>query len=143
MSIDTDKVREVLESADQLVSQELWPRTFRAARFVPAVEYLTAQRVRTRLCQELDAALADVDVVVHPPFASGLLRTTNLTGHPTLTCPIFSGQPERRDALCFTGHLFDEGTLAALAAQWQALDGHHLRRPPMTFLNDDPEEQER
>ena len=119
---------------DLLVSQNLWPRTFRAARFVPAVEFLTAQRVRTQLCQTMDACVAEVDLLVHPPYASDILGITNLTGHPTVTCPVFFEDRPRPAAICFTGHLFDEGTLIGAASAWQQSTGHHLRRPPMEFL---------
>ena len=119
---------------DLLVSQSGWPRTFRAARFIPAVEYLTAQRLRTQLCLEMFAVMTDVDLLVHPPYAGGVLRITNLTGQPTVTCPVFIADRARPDAICFTGRLFDEGALVAVASNWQQATGHHQKRPPMEYL---------
>ncbi|MGH7465607.1 MAG: amidase, partial [Longimicrobiales bacterium] len=56
-----------------------WPNTFRNARFVPAVEYINANRVRTLVMQAMDRAMRDVDVVITP---NNILLLTNLTGHP-------------------------------------------------------------
>jgi len=124
---------------DLLVRQtpDAWPNFFRSARAIPAVEYLRAQRARTKLMLQMDQLMAKVDVLVHPPFAANLLGITNLTGHPTFVCP--SGFRERDgvrtpSGLCFTGRLFDEGRLLALAARWQAAtpyeDEHPSLAPP-------------
>ncbi|MDX5437887.1 MAG: amidase, partial [Pontibacter sp.] len=64
-----------------------WPNAFRSARFVPAVEYLQAQRVRTLLVQQMQETLKDVDVYISPSFASNNLVVTNLTGHPCVVVP--------------------------------------------------------
>ncbi|MDA1267083.1 MAG: amidase, partial [Planctomycetota bacterium] len=80
---------------DELVDQSpgAWPNYFRTARMIPAVEFLRAQRLRTKLMREMHAALGEVDLLVHPPYHGGLLGITNLTGHPTLVAP--SGFSER------------------------------------------------
>ncbi|HKJ92427.1 MAG TPA: amidase, partial [Longimicrobiales bacterium] len=64
-----------------------WPRTFRQARFTPAVEYIQASRVRAMLMQQMHDAMQAVDVFVTPSFAGSVLLTTNLTGHPTAVLP--------------------------------------------------------
>ncbi len=108
-----------------------WPNLFRAARFLPAVEYVNAQRQRTLLCRAMDGVFAEVDLLVHPPYAGGLLAITNLTGHPTVVAPIApeeaGGQPP---TVCFTGRLYDEGLLLAVVEAWQVATGHHRLRPP-------------
>jgi Asp-tRNA(Asn)/Glu-tRNA(Gln) amidotransferase A subunit family amidase len=127
---------------DELVSQDAnaWPNLFRAARLIPAVEYINAQRHRTLLIQELDAALEHVDLIVHPPFAGDWLTATNLTGHPTLVAPLFLDAEGRAEggsrrgypgpkAICFTGRLYDEGFLLAVAERWQGATDHHRRHP--------------
>ena len=60
-----------------------WVGTFRAAEFVPAVEYLRANRVRTLLMQEMEHVMGQVDMYV----GGNDLALTNLTGHPTVVIP--------------------------------------------------------
>src|SRR5262249_26214061 len=60
-----------------------WPRSFQRAEFVPAVEYVRAQRIRTLLMQEMQEAMTQVDLYV----GGNDLLLTNLTGHPTVVLP--------------------------------------------------------
>ena len=55
---------------------------------------------------------------------------TNLTGHPTLTAPVFLEGDEKPSAISFTGRLYDEGYLVAVSQLWQEATGYHLRHPP-------------
>lgn len=112
--------------------EEAWPNTFRATRLVPAVEYLRASRLRTQLMREMDHVFDKVDVYVHPSFAGASLVVTNLTGHPTICAP--DGVDAKRKSprsICFTGRLFGETTLAAVAGAWQRSTRFHLERPPL------------
>ena len=62
-----------------------WPNTFRNGQFVPAVEYLRAARVRTKLMRAMAERMTAVDLYV----GSGQdLSITNLTGHPTVVFPM-------------------------------------------------------
>lgn len=110
-----------------------WPNTFRRGRFVPAVEYLRAQRVRTLLMKRMAEAMTDVDLYVGAPD-NGLL--TNLTGHPVVCLPNGlrrgAGGVETPTSLTFTGRLWGEAELLAVAKAYQDATGHHLRRPDMT-----------
>lgn len=118
---------------DTLVEQgrNAWPNLFRAARFLPAVEYVNAQRQRTLLCRAMDGVFAEVDLLVHPPYAGGLLAITNLTGHPTVVAPIAPAEAgEQPPTICFTGRLYDEGLLLAVVEAWQLATAHHRLRPP-------------
>ncbi|CAN5662346.1 amidase [soil metagenome] len=108
-----------------------WPNSFRTARFVPAVEYINANRVRTLLMEATDRALRDVDVFIAPAGSSLLL--TNLTGHPQIALP--AGFTQRGDTdvpvtITFVGKLFGEDRLLSVAKAWQDATRHHLRRPP-------------
>src|SRR5881296_1017845 len=60
-----------------------WPNTFRTHRFVPAVEYIRAQRARTLLVRQMDALMSKYNVFLSPT-GSASLSITNLTGHPAL-----------------------------------------------------------
>jgi Asp-tRNA(Asn)/Glu-tRNA(Gln) amidotransferase A subunit family amidase len=124
---------------DQLVSQgpRAWPNYFRSARLIPAVEFLRAQRLRARLMLDLHRTLANVDLLVHPPYHGGILGMTNLTGHPTFVAP--SGFVERDgkrvpEVVCFTGQLDDDARLLVLAQAWQAATPWEDEHPPMEWL---------
>jgi Asp-tRNA(Asn)/Glu-tRNA(Gln) amidotransferase A subunit family amidase len=75
----------------ELVQQEAaaWPNTFRAAQFIPAVDYINANRVRTLACRKYWDLFRTVDVVVTPTSVQGLnqLPATNLTGNPAVIVP--------------------------------------------------------
>jgi len=101
-----------------------WPHTFQQGQFVPAVEYLRANRIRTLVMQEMEEALSGVDLYV----GGNDLLLTNLTGHPTVVMP----EPPRPPAsITFTGRLYGEADLLAVAAAYQQAVGFHLKRPPM------------
>jgi Asp-tRNA(Asn)/Glu-tRNA(Gln) amidotransferase A subunit family amidase len=107
-----------------------WPATFRGARFVPAVEYINANRARTLLMERMDGALRDVDVVIMPNTA---LNLTNLTGHPQTSLPAgFRTNQRQRDvpvSIQFIGRLFEDGSMLRVAKAWQDATEHHLRHP--------------
>jgi Asp-tRNA(Asn)/Glu-tRNA(Gln) amidotransferase A subunit family amidase len=85
-----------------------WPNTFRTSRFIPAVEYLRAQRVRRLLMIEMDRLMSQWDVFVSPAPGSASLTITNLTGHPAVVTPCgeVNGLPL---GIMFTGNVYDEG----------------------------------
>lgn len=117
---------------DELTRQDAqaWPNLFRAARLIPAVEYLRAARLRTEWMRRTSDALADVDVVVHPPYGpDGWLLLTNHTGHPTVVAPCGFRDDGTPYSICFTGQLYDEARLIAVAGAWQRATEYHLRRP--------------
>jgi Asp-tRNA(Asn)/Glu-tRNA(Gln) amidotransferase A subunit family amidase len=107
-----------------------WPASFRGARFVPAVEYINANRARTLLMEATQRALRDVDVVIMPNTA---LTLTNLTGHPQVSVPagfrINDRQREVPVSIQFIGRLFGEAQLLRVAKAWQDATGHQLRHP--------------
>lgn len=104
-----------------------WPGTFRWGRFVSAVDYLRAQRVRTLLMAEMAKLMEQVDLYV----GGNDLLITNLTGHPTVVMPNGLTRAEVPTAITFTGRLFGESELLAVAKAYQDATGHHLKRPPM------------
>jgi len=103
-----------------------WPATFRRGRFVTAVDYLKAQRARTLLMREMAKVTEKVDLYI----GGNDLSITNLTGHPTVCLPNGFTKSGAPTALTFTGRLFGEGTLLAVAKAYQDATGHHLKRPP-------------
>jgi Asp-tRNA(Asn)/Glu-tRNA(Gln) amidotransferase A subunit family amidase len=109
-----------------------WPSTFRRGRFVPAVEYLRALRVRTTLMREMAKVMEQVDLYV----GGNDLVMCNMTGHPTVVLPnglVKQGKDvEVPTAITFTGRLWGESELLALAKAYQEATGHHLKHPDMS-----------
>ncbi len=64
---------------------QAWPNSWRTVRFLSAVDYITIDRFRRRVMQELDNVFSSVDAVFGPNFAGGMLVMTNFTGQPQLT----------------------------------------------------------
>lgn len=117
--------------AAELASQgpNAWPATFRAAHFIPAPEYINANRVRTQAMHAWDALMQRVDVIV-APTNSGQLLATNLTGHPAVILPHGFRENGTPVSLTFVGRLFDEETLLRVAHAYQQRTDFHLKRPP-------------
>lgn len=115
--------------------QNAWPNVFRAARFVPAVEYLMANRARTLLQEQMHEFMSQTDVLVVPTFGGSQLVVTNLTGHPSVVVPNGGTPGEGVNSICFLGNLFDEATILAVAKAYQEAtewDGMH---PPLFMVN--------
>jgi Asp-tRNA(Asn)/Glu-tRNA(Gln) amidotransferase A subunit family amidase len=99
----------------------------RAARFIPAVEYIRAQRVRTLLVQQMNALFESVDVFL-APANSDSVTMTNLTGHPALVLP--AGFVDQLPVgLMVTGKLWDEATVLRAAAAFEAATDWHTHHP--------------
>lgn len=120
---------------DQMVRQikNAWPTTFRASRFIPAVEYVQANRIRTKLINEMHQTLqkAGVDVYISPTYAGGNLTLTNLTGHPCVVLPNgFTGKG-LPTSVTFMGELFNEGKILAVAKAYQDATDWHKKHPAL------------
>ncbi|AYA38371.1 amidase [Hymenobacter oligotrophus] len=109
-----------------------WPNLFRASRFVPAVEYIQAQRARRLLIEELDARIKDLDGYVAPSFSSNLV-ITNLTGHPAVVVPNGFRPGGLPSTITFTGQLYQEAKLLALAKAYQDATEFDEKHPPLNF----------
>ncbi|MFQ6037873.1 MAG: amidase [Candidatus Aminicenantales bacterium] len=116
---------------DLLVRQvaRAWPNVFRQARFIPAVEYIQANRLRTLLMKEMSERMKDFDVVVAPSFGGNILLVTNLTGHPTVVVPDGFDDKGNPTSLSFIGNLFEEEKTLRLAQAFQQATGFHLKHP--------------
>lgn len=139
---------------DQLKMQvpDAWPNSFRQARFLSAVDYVQADRMRRKVAVEMAKVFTDVDLLLVPSLRDEMLTITNFTGHPSLTMragfvevsearsdwapdpknPLPKFSPPRRvpHGVTFIGKLFEEGQMATVGL---ALE-RHLRvvgeRPP-------------
>jgi Asp-tRNA(Asn)/Glu-tRNA(Gln) amidotransferase A subunit family amidase len=130
---------------------EDWPNTFRTARFIPAVEYIQANRARLLAMEGVAKALEGFDVIVAPTNSQQLV-VTNLTGNPALILPNgFRGDdapaPRKNDkgeidgdyggpgtpvSLTFIGQLYGEGRLLAFARAYQQATDFHLQHPKLS-----------
>src|SRR5437879_1674792 len=127
-----------------------WPNTFRAARFIPAVEYIQAARARKLLMDAMAKVLEDLDVIVAPTNGSPQLMITNLTGHASVIMPNGlrgedaakplseghgdfqnSGGPGTPTSVTFLGKLYGEAELLAFAQAYQQATGFHLEHPKL------------
>jgi Asp-tRNA(Asn)/Glu-tRNA(Gln) amidotransferase A subunit family amidase len=110
-----------------------WPNTFRTSRFIPAVEYIRAQRARTLLCRRMDALMARYDVFLSSARNSASLPLTNLTGHPAvcLKAGFVDGLPQ---ALMITGRLYDEATILRVALAYERATKWHTMHPTLSQL---------
>lgn len=116
---------------DEMVRQvrNAWPNTFREARFIPAVEYIQANRLRTELIEDMHDLMQEIDAFIAPSWASSSLFITNLTGHPAVVVPNgFDGQG-MPTSITFTGQLFDEGTILNLANAFQKATNFDEQHP--------------
>ena len=122
---------------DQLRMQvpDAWPNTFRQSRFLSAVDYVQADRMRRMTAMEMARIMAEVDFLIVPSLRDEMLTISNATGHPSLTLragfvevsearsdwapdpahPLPKFSPPRRvpHGVTLIGRLFDEGTIAS------------------------------
>jgi Asp-tRNA(Asn)/Glu-tRNA(Gln) amidotransferase A subunit family amidase len=110
-----------------------WANTFRAARFIPAVDYVNANRLRTVAMQRWHELMQTVDVIVTPTGAQGLnqLVATNLTGHPAVILPSGFRDDGTPVSITFLGGLFEEAKVLAVARAYQEATGFHLKHPTL------------
>jgi len=112
-------------------SRDSWPNVFRSARFIPAVEYIQANRLRSVVIAEMAKIMDSVDLYVAPAFEGDNLLLTNLTGHPCVVVPNGFDAEGSPVSLTFIGRLFDEGTLLAAAWKYQQATDFHRQHPPL------------
>ena len=116
---------------DEMVRQVryAWPNVFRSSRFIPAVEYIQANRVRHLIIQDMEKL--DVDLYVAPSFGGDNLLLTNLTGHPCVVLPNGFDDEGHPVSISFIGRLYDEATLLAVAKAYQDATDFHEKHPPL------------
>ena len=113
-----------------------WANTFRTARFIPAVDYINANRLRSTTIAAWDELMKTVDVIVTPTGAANLaqLVATNLTGHPAVILRNGFRTDGTPVSLTFLGGLFEEAKLLAVANAYQQATGFHLVRPAVPLV---------
>jgi Asp-tRNA(Asn)/Glu-tRNA(Gln) amidotransferase A subunit family amidase len=130
---------------------DAWPNLFRQARFLSAVDFVQADRLRRKVAQEIARVFSEVDLLLVPSLRDEMLVITNFTGHPSLTLragfvevrkarsdwapdpehplPTFSTPRRVPHGVTLIGRLFDEGTLGAAGIALERAFGVAAERP--------------
>ena len=131
---------------------DAWPNIFREARFLSAVDFVQADRLRRKVASEMARIFSEVDLLLVPSLRDEMLTITNFTGHPSLTLragfvevskarsdwapdpsrPLPTFSPPRRvpHGVTLIGRLFDEGTLGRAGVALERALGVVGARPP-------------
>lgn len=139
---------------DQLKMQvaDAWPNLFRQSRFLSAVDFVQADRLRRKVAQQMARILEKVDLLLVPSLRDEMLTISNFTGHPSLTLragftdvgqarsdwapdpahPLPTFSPKRRvpHGITLIGHLFEEGTIGRVGMALERALGVSADRPP-------------
>ena len=113
-----------------------WPNVFREARFIPAVEYINANRARSLLNQEMANLMEKVDVYLIPSYHGDNLLRTNLTGHPCVVVPNGFNDKGSPTSISFIGNLYNDGNVLAVAKAFQEASDWHKKYPPEFDIRD-------
>jgi Asp-tRNA(Asn)/Glu-tRNA(Gln) amidotransferase A subunit family amidase len=121
---------------DQLKMQvpDAWPNLFRESRFLSAVDFVQADRLRRMVAGEMAKIFSEVDLLLVPSLRNEMLEISNFSGHPSLTMragfvevsqarsdwapdpehplPTFPSPRRVPHGITLIGRLFDEGTIA-------------------------------
>jgi Asp-tRNA(Asn)/Glu-tRNA(Gln) amidotransferase A subunit family amidase len=108
-----------------------WPNSFRASRFITAVEYIQANRVREQLIQEINKLFSEYDFIIAPTFGGNQLTITNLTGHPCLVLPNGFDAGGNPTTITLLGNLYREDLLCEAGYLYQQKTGFYRLKPPL------------
>ncbi len=131
---------------------DAWPNLFRQARFLSAVDFVQADRLRRRVAGEMARIFSEVDVLLVPSLRDEMLTIGNFTGHPSLTLragfvevtsarsdwapdpakplPQFSSPRRVPHGVTLIGRLFDEGRLGSVGIAMERAFNVAGERPP-------------
>jgi len=118
------------DAVDDMVQQNQRSRanSLRQSRFIPAVEYLQANRYRSELIEAMNELMKDIDVLITPTFGGRQLMITNLTGHPVVCLPTGLDSKNHPTSISFLGNLYDEETILEFGyhfQEWTDFDERH------------------
>lgn len=122
-----------LSNRDDLIERQdknFWPNIFRSGRYIPAVEYINANRHRYALSTEINKFMQQFDIVIAPSFMGNQLAITNLTGHPVICLPAAKNEKGIPHSITFIANLYDEETLLSFARFFQENTNYEEKHPP-------------
>jgi Asp-tRNA(Asn)/Glu-tRNA(Gln) amidotransferase A subunit family amidase len=109
-----------------------WPETFRGSRYVPAVEYLQAQRARTLVMHKFEEEFGDLDVLVGSGTINQTLGHCNYCGHPQVALPFGDDGNGNSVSRSIVGRLYRDDELLSIAKAVQDHFDFHRRRPDLS-----------
>src|SRR5437763_402710 len=131
--------------------KDAWPNLFRQARFLSAVDFVQADRLRRKVALEMTRIFKEVDLLIVPSLRDEQLTITNFTGHPSLTMragfvevsearrdwapdpanPLPKFTPPRRapHGITILGRLFDDGLLGQVGVALERVFNVVKERP--------------
>tara|TARA_A100001011_G_C14315775_1_gene847908 strand:+ start:494 stop:1912 length:1419 start_codon:yes stop_codon:yes gene_type:complete len=120
---------------DKMVQQNKKSRanSLRQSRFIPAVEYLQANRFRGELIEQMYDLMKELDILISPTFGGNQLMITNLTGHPVICVPSGFDIKNHPTSISFLGNLYQEDKILEFANFFQSISNFHLEYPPLYF----------
>ena len=120
---------------DKMVQQGQRSRanSLRQSRFIPAVEYIQANRFRSQLIEEMHDLMSEYDVIISPTFGGRQLLISNLTGHPVVTLPTGFDKEGHPTSISFLGNLYEDDIILSFAHHFQKITRHHRVYPPLFY----------
>lgn len=110
-----------------------WPVGYRGNRFVPGVEYLQFQRMRTMMMRRFEQEFGDLDMFVASGIGGYTLQITNMTGHPQVLVP-YGTLAQGPRSVSFVGRIYEEAPLLAVARMLQESTDFHKKHPDLSKL---------
>ena len=110
------------------ISSSAWPASFRTSRFVPAVEYLQAHRLRALTMRRFHKEFGDLDMFLAYGIGGYSLTLTNATGHPQVLIPYGVNDKGQNQSVSLIGRLYQEDRLLAVAKTLQDATEFSYRR---------------
>lgn len=105
----------------------------RQARFIPAAEYIQANRIRMKIMESMAELMQQVDVFLVPQLGASNLTLTNLTGQPTIGLPNGFTEAGMPTGINLVGSVLGEDKVLAVAKAYQDATDYHLKQPPMIY----------
>jgi Asp-tRNA(Asn)/Glu-tRNA(Gln) amidotransferase A subunit family amidase len=114
-------------------TKDSWPNIFRASRFIPAVEYINANRLRTKLIRQINEIMKKFDILIVPSLEDDSQLLFNLTGHPCIAFPNGFTSKGMPTSITFVGNLYDEGAILSAANQFQCVTNFNKKHPSLNW----------
>ncbi len=119
-----------------------WPNLFRESRFLSAVDFVQADRLRRKVAKEMARVMSEVDLLLVPSLRDEMMVISNMTGQPSLTLrtgfvevnqvrsdwapdpkhprPMLAKPQRVPYGVTLVGRLFEEGTLGRVGRALEA-----------------------
>ena len=131
---------------------DAWPNLFREARFLSAVDFVQADRLRRKVAVEMARVMSEVDLLLIPSLRDDMMVISNMTGQPSLTLrtgfvevsqarsdwapdpahprPTFATPQRVPYGVTLLGRLFEEGSIARVGRALEQRVKVAGERPP-------------